>query len=256
MNLEKKRLNISQKIEIVQYAQANPKETHVFIAAKFAKKFGFKHITKQTMSRLFNPQYIKKLLHSDDADSTFKNLKECHHPELERCLFIWFNQAQSDIIINDKMLMEKAQEFGQMLESWREVSKGEISEWFKKFEYTPMEYIDIDSQEPINDNFTDCEIFEMVTSIENLEDVDDSEKEKEDTVRDVSNKEAIVCYEKLFSYFETHSSDSESYENFYLKLKKSRISNNETKLSRLIFSFPKRVSIIENSLNFFIKNED
>ena len=75
-----------------------------------------------------------------------------------------------------------------------------------------MEYIDIDSQEPINDNLTDREIFEMVTSIENLEDVDDSEKEKEDTVRAVSNKEAIGCYEKLFSYFETYSSDSESYE--------------------------------------------
>ncbi|RNA11685.1 hypothetical protein BpHYR1_018117 [Brachionus plicatilis] len=42
---------------------------------------------------------------------------------------------------------------------------------------------------------------------------DDSEKEKEVTVRAVSNKEAIGCYEKLFSYFETHSSDSESYEN-------------------------------------------
>ncbi|RNA28198.1 hypothetical protein BpHYR1_025104, partial [Brachionus plicatilis] len=37
-------------------------------------------------------------------------------------------------------------------------------------------------------------------------------------------------------------------QDFYLKLKKSRISNKGTKLSRLIFLFPKRVSIIENSL--------
>ena len=41
MNKNEKRLNISQKIEIVQYARANnTKETHVFIATKFSKKFG------------------------------------------------------------------------------------------------------------------------------------------------------------------------------------------------------------------------
>ncbi|RNA05648.1 tRNA-dihydrouridine(16 17) synthase [NAD(P)(+)]-like isoform X1, partial [Brachionus plicatilis] len=121
--------------EYIRAVKANPKETHVFIAAKFAKKFGFKHITNQTMSRLFNPQYIKKLLHSEDADSSFKNLKECQHPELERCLFIWFNQAQSDIIINDKMLMEKAQEFGQMLGINEQVFKYSIG-WVTNFKRT------------------------------------------------------------------------------------------------------------------------
>ncbi|RNA30208.1 hypothetical protein BpHYR1_000862 [Brachionus plicatilis] len=50
---------------------------------------------------------------------------------------------------------------------------------------------------------------------------------------------------------ETHDSSLD----FYLKLKKSRISNKETKLSRLIFLFPKRVSIIENSLYRCLSSE-
>ncbi|RNA26602.1 hypothetical protein BpHYR1_015473 [Brachionus plicatilis] len=40
---------------------------------------------------------------------------------------------------------------------------------------------------------------------------------------------------------------------FFSSLKNSRISNKETKLSRLIFLFPKRVSIIENSLLIKLK---
>ncbi|CAF1112460.1 unnamed protein product, partial [Brachionus calyciflorus] len=134
------------------------------------------------------------------------------------------------------MLMKKTQEFGKMLGINEQVFKYSIG-WGTNFkrrnaivlktlvgeagsvDLTLVErervrlkaLLEIDSQEPIN-NLTDREIFEMVTSIENLEDVDDSEKETEVTVRAVSDKEAIGCYEKLFSYFETYSTDSEKYE--------------------------------------------
>ncbi|RNA06516.1 phosphorylase b kinase regulatory subunit skeletal muscle isoform isoform X4 [Brachionus plicatilis] len=72
----------------------------------------------------------------------------------------------------------------------------------------------------------------------------DSEKEKEDTVRAVSNKEAIGCYEKLFSYFETHSSDSESYESdldhlaaIKIRLDSLKETNKSQKLITSFFDF-------------------
>ena len=60
------RLTVYQKIEKINYHISNPKVTQVQIAAKFAAKFAQKvsltNISKQSMSRIFEPNMIKKLL--------------------------------------------------------------------------------------------------------------------------------------------------------------------------------------------------
>ena len=55
------RLTVNQKIEMINYHISNSKVTQVQIAAKFAQKFGLTHISKQTMSRIFEPNLISNL---------------------------------------------------------------------------------------------------------------------------------------------------------------------------------------------------
>jgi hypothetical protein len=86
------------------------------VDAKFAKEYGMKQITKQTMSRIMDKDMVDKLLKLKITDdSSIKNIREVLHPQLERCLFVWFSQVQHDIITTDKILIEKAKEFGEML---------------------------------------------------------------------------------------------------------------------------------------------
>ena len=94
------------------------------------------------------------------------------------------------------------------------LTKGEISQWFQQFKYTPKEYIDIDADVEISDKLSEREIFEIVTDKaekdneeEELQNVDDSEPSKV-----ISSKEANECYEKLLEYFSTQSAESESFE--------------------------------------------
>ena len=94
------------------------------------------------------------------------------------------------------------------------LTKGEISQWFQQFKYTPKEYIDIDADVEISDKLSEREIFEMVTDKaekdneeEELQNVDDSEPPKV-----ISSKEANECYEKLLEYLRSQSAESESFE--------------------------------------------
>ncbi len=85
-NNEKTRLNVNQKIEIVNYALSNPKVTHKMVAAKFAKEYGMKQISKQTMSRIMDKDMVNKLLKlTITDDSSIKNIREVLHRQLERC---------------------------------------------------------------------------------------------------------------------------------------------------------------------------
>ena len=131
------RLTVNQKIEMINYHISNSKVTQVQIAAKFAQNFGLTHISKQTMSRIFEPNMIKKLLLVDVSnDSPSKNLPECKYSELERCLFVWFTQSQHDLIITDQILIYKAKDFGAMLgicEHDFKYSNGWLEKFKKRF---------------------------------------------------------------------------------------------------------------------------
>jgi len=58
MNEKSLRLTVEQKIDMINYHLSNPKTTQVQIAAKFAKEYGLSHISKQTMSRIFDKQMV------------------------------------------------------------------------------------------------------------------------------------------------------------------------------------------------------
>jgi len=171
-NNEKTRLNVNQKIEIVNYALSNPKVTHKMVAAKFAKEYGMKQISKQTMSRIMDKDMVNKLLKlTITDDSSIKNIREVLHPQLERCLFVWFSQVQHDIITIDKILIEKAKEFGEMLgicdQSFK-YSQG----WLEKFKNRHgIKLKKLAEAGSVDMAVVQCErereIFEMVTDKEN-----------------------------------------------------------------------------------------
>lgn len=78
---------------------------------------------KYSFLNIFDHSYIKLV----------KNRIILH--ELERCLFVWFCQAQLEIVITDAILIEKAQQFGEMLginDQAFKYSKG----WVEKFKKT------------------------------------------------------------------------------------------------------------------------
>ena len=83
------RLNLEQKKQIIQYAMYNPKVSHKVIAAtKFADKYGLSHISKQTMSRIMNEDYSKKLLKSVSCDSpSSKYVRESKYPVIQHLYY-------------------------------------------------------------------------------------------------------------------------------------------------------------------------
>ncbi len=57
--------------------------------------------------------------------------------------------------------MKKVEE--ELAVDFSKLTKGEISQWFQQFKYTPKEYIDIDADLENSDKLSEREIFEMVT---------------------------------------------------------------------------------------------
>ena len=92
------------------------------------------------------------------------------------------------------------------------LTKGEISQWFQQFKYTPKEYIDVDADVENSDKLSEREIFEMVTDKEKKDNEEEELHDDSEPPKVISSKEANECYEKLLEYFSTQSAESESFE--------------------------------------------
>ena len=73
--------------------------------------------------------------------------------------------------------------------NFSKLTQGEIANLFKKFDYTPYEYVQIDDLIPICDTMTDKEIFEIITNAE------DKEVENEEPISNITNKKGRDSFE-------------------------------------------------------------
>jgi hypothetical protein len=138
------------------------------------------------------------------------------------------DEENEDVVL---VLEEEEKKAEELAIDFSKLSKGEISQWFKQFAYTPKEYIDADADAEVANQLSDREIFEMVTQTEEEENEVQVQLDREPQ-RVISFKEAIEGFETVFEFFKQQSAASEKFENDLDRLTEFRIRLDELKEER------------------------